>query len=464
VSNLGNPHAVVVGAGMAGLLAARVLSEFYESVTVVERDTLPDHAIHRRGIPQGRHLHHFLGRGTQVIGDLFPGLLDELDAAGAVVIDDGDLSRISVRIGRYQLNRTGRLADPEPLTHYQASRPFMEWHVRRRVATLDGVTIVHGYDVVEPISAGGAVTGVRIHNRDTGVVTTLNADLVVDATGRATRTPAFLTEQGLNPPPDMTTPSTWGYSSQLVHIPEARIAERMVFINQGREAPGALLVAYEHDTWMLAISCSADDGPLPTDFTEVMAAAEQIVPAHIMAGLRDATPIADIATSRNTAATWRRYDRMPHFPAGLLVIGDALCTLNPLHGQGMTMAALQVLALRDCLRDGKTDLARRFYCATAEHIGPIWAMNEANDRLPAAPTTRPLRSRLRKWITTAALKAATNDIAVAESLLRVRNLVDPPAMLQDPALMLRILRVNLRGWISLHAGKAWDRQRSHAAT
>jgi 2-polyprenyl-6-methoxyphenol hydroxylase-like FAD-dependent oxidoreductase len=444
MSNLEGLHAIVVGAGMAGLLTARVLSEFYGSVTVVERDTLPEHVIHRRGIPQGRHLHHFLSRGPQVIGDLFPGLLDELEAAGAVVVDDGDLSRICARIGRYELNRTGRLADPGPLALYQASRPFMEWHVRRRVAELDGVTILGGHEVIEPITAAGAVTGVRINNRDTGIATTLNADLVVDAMGRAARTPAFLENQGLNPPPEMQTPSTWGYSSQLIHIPKGRIAERMVFISRGREAPGALLVAYEHDTWMLAIARSIDSGPLPTDFAEALTVAQQVLPPNIMAGLRDATPCADIAISRNTAARWRRYDRMPRFPAGLLVIGDALCSLNPLHGQGMTMAALQALALRDCLRAGDTDLARRFFRAAAGHIGPVWAMNEANDRLPATHTARPLGDRLRKWTSTAALKAATNDITVAERLLRVTNLVDPPTRLQDPALLSRILWANLR--------------------
>ncbi|PQM45452.1 Putative epoxidase LasC [Mycobacterium talmoniae] len=127
-------HAVVLGAGMAGLLAARALSESYPRVTLVERDTLPTGPMHRRGIPQGRHLHSMLSRGWQVLEELFPGFLDELVADGAQVIDDGDLSRIYVRLGRYGLNRTQRVADPAALVVHLASRPFLEFHLRRRVA------------------------------------------------------------------------------------------------------------------------------------------------------------------------------------------------------------------------------------------------------------------------------------------------------------------------------------------
>jgi 2-polyprenyl-6-methoxyphenol hydroxylase-like FAD-dependent oxidoreductase len=158
-------QAVVLGAGMAGLLTARVLSEFYGSVTMVERDALPDHPTQRKGVPQGRHLHNFLSRGTQVIGELFPGLLRELVAAGAVVVADSDLSGIYARIGRYELYRTGRLADPEQLATYQASRPFMEFHLHRRVAALANVAILDNHEAVDSVIAAGVVTGARTINR-----------------------------------------------------------------------------------------------------------------------------------------------------------------------------------------------------------------------------------------------------------------------------------------------------------
>jgi 2-polyprenyl-6-methoxyphenol hydroxylase-like FAD-dependent oxidoreductase len=429
---------------MAGLLTARVLSEFYGSVTVVERDVLPDHPDQRKGVPQGRHLHNFLSRGTQILGELFPGLLGELADAGAVVDDGDDLSRVYLRGASYELNPRGKMTDPGPLAAYQASRPFLEFHLRRRVAALANVTILDNHEVIEPMITADTVTGARIINHGNDTTTTLGADLVVEATGRAAGTLAFLGRHGFSPPPEDRIPATWGYSSQLLRIATGRITERMAYVSQGNTAPGALLVAYEDDTWMLAISRPIECGTPPKDFTEMLAAAEQIVPTAIMTVLRDATPVGEIAISRNTAARWRRYDQSPRLPNGLLVIGDALCNLNPLYGQGMTMAALQAVALRECLRAGDTDLALSFYRAAAENISPVWAMNEANDRRPSTKTPRSLRGRARSWMQRAALTAATNDIVVAERILRVRNLVDPPARLQDPALLFRVLLDNVR--------------------
>ncbi|WP_264068973.1 FAD-dependent oxidoreductase [Mycolicibacterium komossense] len=437
-------HAVVLGAGMAGLLTARVLSEFYESVTVVERDVLPVNPSQRKGVPQGRHLHNFLSRGTQLIGELFPGILDEFAAAGAVVDDAGDLSRIYVRVAGYELAPAGRLADPAPLAAYQASRPFMEFHLRRRVAALPGVTILGNHEVIEPVISGDAVTGVRIINHTKGIADAVYGDLVVDATGRAARTRAYLDSHGFGPPTEDRVPPQCGYSSQLLYIAPGRIAERMAFVSQGNMAPGALLVAYEHDTWMLAVASPIECGTPPGSFTELIDAAGQILPAAMTAALRDASPIGGLAISRNTAAGWRRYDRAPRLPSGYLVLGDALCNLNPLHGQGMTMAALQAHALRECLRAGNTNLARRFYCAAAEHITPVWTMNEAADRRPSPNTPRTLRHRARARMQREALTAATHDIAVAERFLRVRGLIDPPARLQDRALLVRILLTNFR--------------------
>ena len=433
-------RAVVLGAGMAGLLSARVLSDFYESVTVLERDQLPDQPRQRKGVPQGRHLHQFLTRGTQVLGELFPGILDELVDAGAVT---NDPSRTYTRVGRYELCCTGTLADPQALLYYQASRPFMELHVCRRVAALGNVTLLDGHEVVDLVTTADAVTGVRATNCDTGVATILDADLVIDATGRASRTPDFLQRNGFGSPPVKHAPAAWAYSSQLIDVPHGQIAQRMASIVD--HASRLLLLGYEHNTWILAVGYAVGQGEPPTTFAEMLTTAERFMPTTIMTGLRDAAPLGDIAVFRNTAATWRRYDHMPRYPAGVVVIGDALCTLDPIWGQGMTMAAVQALTLRDCLRTGDTDLPRRFFSAAAAHIGPTWAMNQANDRDPLAdraPGT--LRQRISNWATNAALHAATSDVTLTERLFRVANLVDPPSRLQDPALLPRVFLANLR--------------------
>lgn len=440
-----NSHAVIVGAGMAGLMAAAILSELYDSVTVLETDALPNRATQRKGVPQGRHLHNFLARGTQVLDELFPGILEELAAAGAVVDDRDDLSGIHVRMGRYLLNPSGRLADPRPLVAYQASRPFMEFHLRRRVAALDNVTILDNHEAVEPVITGDVVTGMRMINRTNGTGSIMQSQLVVDATGRGSRTPQFLERNGFGAAPVQQIPSAWGYSSQLLRLPPGSITERMVFINEGNTAPGALLLAYEHDTWMLAIAQPAECGSPPTNFTTMMDMAENLLPPTITAALRNGTPAGDFSIARSTTATWRRYDHNSRHPEGLIIVGDALCSLNPLHGQGMTVAALQALVLRDCLQTGQTNLPQRFYRAAAECIAPVWAMNRATDTAPPPSAAPTIGQRIATWTQRAVARAASLDMTVTEPILRVRGLIDPPARLRDPSLLGKVLLANIRG-------------------
>jgi len=151
-------QAVVCGASMAGLLAARVLSEFYESVTVVERDVLPRGAEQRRGVSQGRHLHMLLTRGLSHLVELFPGLLDDLVDDGALLLDGTDPSAFHIRVGSSEMTSDGTLTRPKDLVILLASRPLLEHHVRRRVRAITNVTFLDGHDVLEPTIESGGVT------------------------------------------------------------------------------------------------------------------------------------------------------------------------------------------------------------------------------------------------------------------------------------------------------------------
>jgi hypothetical protein len=214
--------------------------------------------------------------------------------------------------------------------------------------------------------------------------------------------------------------------------------------NQGAHHPSVLLTACEHETWMLAVGRSLDSGGAPGDFAEMLGLAEQVLPQTISDGLRAAHPSGEIAMFRNPASVWRRYDQMQRFPPGLLVVGDAHCSLNPIYGQGMTMAALQAVALRDCLHGGDTDLARRFFANSAQPIGQAWARNRSAERPPEVRTKRSIRERLDGRIAKATLTAASSDATVAERLLRVAHLIDPPARVNDPKLLPRIIAANAR--------------------
>jgi 2-polyprenyl-6-methoxyphenol hydroxylase-like FAD-dependent oxidoreductase len=435
-------RAVVLGASMAGLLAARVLADFYSTVTVVEPDTLPEGAAHRRGVPQSRHVHALLSTGLRVLGELFPGLLDGLVAAGAHVLDNGDdLARgLWVRFGGHDLNRSGRLVDPAALTVCLASRPLLEAHVRARLRGLDNVTMVDGHDVIDLVSADpGRVAGVRVADRDSGEQRVVDADLVVDATGRAARTPAFLEALGYRRPPEEHIAVKVAYASQLVRIPPNTLSEKMILVGAlpGRPTFGALL-ACENDTWMLTIAGLAGLEP-PSDPAERIRFAEPFAPAPMIDAMKAAEPLGQVCHYRYPASTWRRYDKMSRFPAGLLVFGDAICSFNPVYGQGMSVAALEAITLRDCLTRGGDGLGGRFFRAAAKPIGTAWLMGAGADlALPQVEGRRSVSIRLANWYIDRVLAVAASDPVVTERFARATNFVDPPARLFGPRFLARV--------------------------
>lgn len=444
ISKVGQ-RAIVCGASMAGLLAARVLSDFYEVVTVVERDRLPDGPEQRRGVPQGRHWHALLSTGSKALDQLFPGLLDELVTGGVHVLDN-ERSLVYLGFGRFV--RLGKFADPASLLFYLPSRPFLESHVRRRVRSLENVRILDGHDVVEPIAdQAHRVMGARVVNRDTGEETVLDAELVVDTTGRSARTPAFLGNLGYERPVEQRHSVRLSYTSQFLRIPAGIIDERFFGIAPVPERPtGVAVAAYEHDTWILTVYGYGVGGyELPDDLTGMIEFAAQFGPPSLLAALRAGEPLGAVSVQRYPASTWRRYDKMRQFPAGLLVMGDALCSFNPVYMQGMTMAARQAVALRNCLADHDGDLSRRFFKATAKQIAPVWRANRLADfAVSQGGGWRWALRRLVNWQMDKMWTAFANDPAIIEALLRVQHFVDPPARLLQPSFLIRLVAANRR--------------------
>ncbi|HET9874467.1 MAG TPA: 2-polyprenyl-6-methoxyphenol hydroxylase-like oxidoreductase [Mycobacterium sp.] len=431
-------HAVVLGASMGGLLAARVLADFYEAVTLVERDELPENPTQRRGVPQGRHVHGLLSSGSDVLGQLFPGLLDELVAAGGNVLDEGDLSRIWMRLSGHDLNRSSAFA--KPITSYLASRPFLEAHVRQRVRSIGNVTIMDDHDVVGLIAARpDRVTGARVANRDTRHERELTADLVVDAMGRAGRTPAFLDALGYGRPMEDRIVVEMTYASQLLRVPPKTLTEKLILVGAVPQRPtGGALFACEKDTWMVTLAGLVGHEP-PTDRAGMIRYAAQFAPPPMMAALEAAEPLTEVSRYRYPASLRRRYDKMYRFPEGLLVFGDAMCSFNPVYGQGMSVAALEAIALRDCLARGDRDLSRRFFRAAAKPVGAAWQLASGADlALPQAQGRRSVQTRLANRYTGWLLAAAESDPVVTEAFFRVTNLVDSPVRLLHPKIVRRV--------------------------
>ena len=439
-------HAVVLGASMGGMLAARVLADFYQTVTVVERDVLPDDPTNRRGVPQGRHVHALLRRGGQIIDELFPGILNELVAAGAPVLDDGDFSKIWMSVGGHQLIRVGTARDRQAMTMYVPSRPFLECHVRRRLRAVPNVTILSGLDAAEMTSSAdrNRVTGVRVVNRDSGAEQELTADLVIDAMGRGAHTPNLLESLGYGRPIEDQIVMRTCYVSQPLRIPPG-IVEQLVAVGAAPGRPtGMFLLGYENDTWIFTVFGMVGHEP-PGDLAGMLSFAQEYTPAHVLAAVRAAEPLGEVIRHRMPSSQWRRYDKMRRFPEGLLVCGDAICSFDPIYGQGMTVSALDAVALRDCLVRSRHDLARRYFRAAAKSIGVAWRMGAGSDlAFPEVQGRRSLSTRMTNRLADWVLTACESDAVVVEKFFRVNNLIDPPVRLMHPSFISRVAAVNLR--------------------
>ena len=447
-------RAVVLGASMGGLLAARVLADYFRTVTVVERDVLPDDPANRRGVPQGRHVHALLARGAHILEEFFPGILNALVADGAPVWDDGELAKLYFSFGGHEVMRSGTIAgDHKAMALYMASRPLLECHVRRRLQAIGNVTILEGHDVAELTSAAdrGRVTGVRVVNRDGGAERELTADLVVDAMGRGAHTPAFLESLGYGRPVEDHIVMHTTYASQPLWIAPGTLKEGIVLIGPVPGRPtGMALFGCENDTWLFTVIGMAGREP-PGDRAGMIAFAQEFGPPHVLAAVRAAEPLGEVARHRMPSSQWRRYDKMCRFPDGLLVFGDAICSFNPIYGQGMTVAALEASALRGCLRHGDRDLSRRFFRAAAKPIAAAWQLAAGGDlALPEVEGPRPLSVRIANAYMDWVLTACESDAVVAGQFLKVNALVDPPSRLLHPTFIYRVATVNLRRRKAVH--------------
>jgi 2-polyprenyl-6-methoxyphenol hydroxylase-like FAD-dependent oxidoreductase len=431
-------RAVVLGASMAGLLAAQVLSDGYGQVTVIDRDELPEASMHRRGVPHGRHLHALAARGHQALEELFSGLTAELVADG---VPAGDmLADTRLFFSGHRLRRA-----PTGLGLLCASRPVLEGRVRARVRALPNVRLVDRCDVVGLATTPDRrrVTGARLLRRaDGSAEEVLGADLVVDATGRGARTPAWLEALGYPRPPAAQVRVGLGYATRIYRLPPDALGGDLAVLQAAtpRHPRTGALQVLEGDRWMVTLAGILGDHP-PTDPGGFLDFARSLRFPDIYEAVRDAEPLDDPVAFRFPASVRHHYEKLDRFPDGLLVMGDAVASFNPIYGQGMSVAALEALTLRRHLEHGAAPRPRRWFRELARVVDVPWDIAAGGDLVfPGVPGRRTAKVRLVSAYLTRLHAAAAHDADLAGAFLRVAGLVAPPGSLLRPGVAVRVLR------------------------
>jgi 2-polyprenyl-6-methoxyphenol hydroxylase-like FAD-dependent oxidoreductase len=434
--------AVVIGAGASGLSGAQALADYFEQVIVLERDELPSGNTPRPGTPQGKQAHGLLGGSIKALEELFPGFNRDLVQAGAVPVNPG-----------FELLLEFPGLDPFPRREwdwviYSLTRPLIELTIRRRVEQQSNVTLRGGCRALEIVgtSDGTQVTGVRCKTLD-GAQETIAADMVIDASRHGTLTLAFLRAARQPVPEETTIGVDIQYATGLFELSREALGEFKAIVTFPKAPEGVhygYLLPVESNCHQLLLVGRGDDAP-PAEGDAFLAYAEKLDTPTIYNVMKGAKPAGNIARYGFPESKWRHFGRLDRFPRGLLPAGDAICCLNPVYGQGITVAVQEANVLRHLLRtnaanaDPLATLAQQFLAEAEALIAAPWTISAIPDFIyPETRGERPddLEYRLKSQVALA--RIATRDPSVWELVSEVRHLLKPLAVLEEPGLARRV--------------------------
>lgn len=439
-------RAIVIGASVAGLLAARALSDFAESVALIDRDAPPDSPTPRKGVPQGRHVHGVLAGGFDALRSFFPGIDGDLVADGAWL---ADIARDVLWFN----NGSWRMRCKIGVVGCIQTRPLLELHIRRRVSKLPNVRPMLGCSVDGlAFDAGKSrVTGVRV--TESGQQKILNADFVIDCSGRGSRTPAWLAEAGIGKPPETVVTVNVGYSTRFFRISsEKNLPWRAVLILNRPPHCTRLGASFFVESGELLVTLGGlfRDYP-PDDDAGFLKFAESLEHPELFQAIQDAEPASPIATYRFPAHVWHHYDRLKNLPPNLLVLGDALCSFNPIYGQGMTVAALEAQALHRCfassaLRANANLLRDRYFRDAVGIVKSAWTMATGADlAYSQAEGARPFGQGMVLRYLNHITGLACYDKKALTIWNEVTNMQRPLSALFAPSMAARVMRRSIAG-------------------
>lgn len=437
-------QAVVVGAGMGGLTAAKALSPHFERVTVLDRDSLPEKPEPRPGTPQSRHTHALLAGGMNALEQLFPDFEQDLEGAGAVK------TRVALDVS---FERPGY--DPFPqrdlgFNMFCMSRPLLEFSVRRLIERETNISLRSRCRATELVASsdGAAATAVRFENAE-GQDETIETDLVVDASGRAALTLALLEAVGGAKPEQTEIGIDQAYATAVFEIPDDAPTNWKLVLHlptAPHSSRGAFIFPLENKRWIVSLGGNHGDAP-PGDIEGFMTFAKELRTATVHNAIRNAKRLGEIIRFVLPASVRRHFERLQQFPRGLIPIGDSICRFNPVFGQGMSVAAQEAVVLgrllvsRAQLPDPLDGLAPAFFAEIQGLLGAPWATAVSDFVYPKTRGDRPPDFQQRLQYGIALTRLAAEDPSVHKTVVEVNHLLKPQSALRDSVLADRVKAV-----------------------
>ena len=435
-------RAVVIGAGIAGLAAARALSDSFAEVVILERDKLTPDAAPRIGVPQGKQPHALLVGGQRALSELFPRFVEQLLKSGALAYD---YTKARVEMGGF---------DPMPqrdlgIPIYSASRPLIEHVIRTELEQISNVSLQQLSRVESlTLSDSGAINGARYAAG--GAVRAMSADLVVDASGRGAPTLRLLDTLGCPHPETSQIGINIDYSTAIFAKPKDASTDWLLLITMAaapKERRGGIIMPIEGNQWMVTLTCRHPDAPPPATDAEFLEFAKSLRTQSIFNAIRSAERITPIVRHRFTGSERVHWERLSTLPRGLLLLGDAACHFNPIFGQGMSAAAQQGLALQKLAgaAASETDplawLQLSYFRKLAQVLDAPWSAAVGDLVYPQTIGTRPETFERTMKFSAGLMRLAAADCEVHKLMTEVQQMIKPPSAFGDPELQRRVAQV-----------------------
>lgn len=432
--------AVVIGGSIAGLLTARVLAESFESVTIIESDKLPVEPDKRRGVAQSVQPHVLFTKGYRILEELFPGIGDDLSAAGALSIDWAREFHVYIQ-GKWSLNPT----EASDIVSFTCSRPLLEWVIRRRLQQFSNVQFLEQHRVIGLLTDSNSshITGLRLKPLVKDGYEKFTTSLVVDAGGRRSNAPQWLKDLGFKAPPETVINPYLGYATRRYKKPSGFKQDWKVMLISQEPPLGkrlGYLASIEGEEWIATLGGYGGDFP-PLDDRGFLEFASTLLSDKFYETIKNAEPVSPIYAHRATANRQRHYEQID-LPDGFVTLGDAVCALCPVYGQGMTVSALSVMVLKDWLKEDKS-IPNKFQKKLAKSNNYHWMVATASDsRFPttAGRSNPNAVSKFLGWYNQRLMQSINQDADLYTLFIETSHLLRSPLAFYHPRVLLKVLR------------------------